>query len=53
MEFHIYHDMMVSAKAHAYILMAIALICSVGWWKFLMGKEPKEGVVHDHEFDDV
>jgi len=53
MEFHIYHDMMVVAKGHAYILMVIALACSVGWWKFLIGKEPKESSVHAHDYDDV
>jgi hypothetical protein len=42
MEFHVYHDQMVFAKACAYILMAVALVCAVGWWKFLTGKEPKE-----------
>lgn len=51
MEFHIYHDEMVFAKACAYILMAIALVSFVGWWKFITGKEPKENTYHD--YDDV
>ncbi|WP_243439662.1 sulfate respiration complex protein HmcD [Fundidesulfovibrio soli] len=46
MEFHVYHDQMVFSKAAAYILMAIALACSVGWWKFLTGKEPKKNDDH-------
>ena len=53
MEFHIYHDMMVFEKACAYILMVVALVCSVGWWKFLIGKEPKESAAHSHDSDDV
>jgi len=46
MEFHVYHDQMVFAKAAAYILMAVALGCAVVWWKFLTGKEPKDDNHH-------
>lgn len=39
---HTLHEFMLRTESNTYILMALYLVCGVGFWKFLTGKDEEQ-----------
>lgn len=42
MQFFVLHDLMLFEETITYILMGVTVLSALGWWVFVIGKEPKD-----------